>query len=110
MNTEETGRVYLSPDDDDDNDTNEKRKVRRLNRMLRDTKDNKEFDEMRHLDNVSKMRLGELLEKNTMESQQTIILYFINLVAMVFLLLIYVGLAIIMIIAFLLHSWDRYNG
>lgn len=29
---------------------------------------------------------------------------------MVFLLLIYVGLFIIMFIAFLLHSWDRYTN
>lgn len=56
------------------------------------------------------MRLGELLDKNTMESHKTIILYFINLIAMVFLLLIYVGLIIIMFIAFLIHTWDRYYG
>lgn len=82
--------------------------------MLKETKD-KDLDrsggkDPRYYNSIRELRLGDLLEKHTMESQRTIILYFINLVSMVFLLLIYVGLFIIMLIAFLLHTWDRYNN
>ena len=85
LNPKNQGPCYLSPDD---GATKEQRRVRRLNRMLRETKDNDDKGTLKYLDDVRSMRLGELLEKQTMESQRTIVFYFINLVAMVFLLLI----------------------
>ena len=89
--------------------------------MLKETKDQTEQGGLegqdtiyggrnaRYMQHIREMRLGDLIEKHTMESQRTIILYFINLVALVFLLLIYVGLSIIMLIALLIHWWDKYN-